>query len=200
MSSPFNVIEQVNRTDSKIVVALERIAEAFRVLLWQEGKELGLSPIQIQLLIYLLYHAGEKSKVTYLALEFNLTKATVSDSIRVLIEKALVVKVQNDADSRSFSLALTPEGKKLAQKSSLFANALLAPINKLSVQQQDFLLLQLMNIMHGLNNAGVINVKRMCFNCRFHSRKGDDHYCNLLKQPLKTGDLRVDCPEHESIS
>jgi len=191
------VIEQVNQTDSKIVVALERIAEAFRVLLWQGGKEHGLSPIQIQVLIYSLYHTGAKSKITYLASEFNLTKATVSDRVRVLLEKKLVNKVQDDVDNRSFALELTREGKKIAQKSSLFANTLLKPISRLSGEQQQLMLLQLMNIIKELNEAGIVSVQRMCFSCQFYASKGNGHYCKLLQQPLRDKDLRVDCPEHE---
>ena len=51
MDSAFDVNQQLESSDHKIVVALERIAEAFRVLLWQETKKTGLSPIQLQLLI-----------------------------------------------------------------------------------------------------------------------------------------------------
>lgn len=52
MKSDFDLNQQIQSTESKIVASLERIAQAFRVLLWQESKEFALSPIQVQLLIF----------------------------------------------------------------------------------------------------------------------------------------------------
>lgn len=51
--SAFDIHNQNTNTDSKIIASLERIAQAFRVLLWNESKEFSLSPIQIQVLIFL---------------------------------------------------------------------------------------------------------------------------------------------------
>ena len=81
--SSFNLNEQNQKIESRIVVALERISEAFRVLLWNESKENSLSPIQIQILIFIYFHSLAKCKVGYLADEFNMTKATISDSVKV---------------------------------------------------------------------------------------------------------------------
>lgn len=72
MISAFNVNRQNNKIDGKIVVALERIAEAFRVLLWNESKENSLSPIQIQILIFIFFHANDKCTVSYLAKNLTL--------------------------------------------------------------------------------------------------------------------------------
>ena len=87
--SSFHLTEQNQKIESRIVVALERISEAFRVLLWNESKENSLSPIQIQILIFIYFHSTEKCKVGYLADEFNMTKATISDSVKVLLSKEL---------------------------------------------------------------------------------------------------------------
>ena len=76
--SVFDINNQLQSIESKIVVALERISEAFRVLLWEEAKEHALSPIQVQLLIFCCFHTEEKRKIGFLAVEFNLTKATIS--------------------------------------------------------------------------------------------------------------------------
>ncbi|KXK41291.1 MAG: transcriptional regulator [Bacteroidetes bacterium OLB11] len=100
--SSFNLSTQNQKVESRIVVALERISEAFRVLLWNESKENSLSPIQIQILIFLYFHSLEKCKIGYLASEFNMTKATISDSVKVLFTKNLVTKEINHLDSRSF--------------------------------------------------------------------------------------------------
>jgi hypothetical protein len=51
--SSFDLEHQNSKIESKIVASLERISEAFRVLLWNESKENSLSPIQIQILIFI---------------------------------------------------------------------------------------------------------------------------------------------------
>lgn len=196
--SSFNLSKQNQKTESKIIVALERISESFRVLLWNESKENSLSPIQIQLLIFILFHAPEKCKVSYLADEFNMTKATISDSIRVLLTKKLLVKERDPSDTRSFILLLTSEGKKIAEKSSLFASSMEKPIEKLIESQKEVMLNGLQNLIYDLNKSGIITIQRMCHTCSFYETDQQNaHYCNLLNTELTISDIRIDCPEHE---
>src|SRR5690606_3914191 len=98
--SDFDPGHQNQSTDSKIIASLERIAQAFRVLLWNESKTNGLSPIQVQVLIFLLHHDEEMRKVSYLASEFNMTKATISDTVKTLEQKGLITKAYNQHDTR----------------------------------------------------------------------------------------------------
>lgn len=197
MLSSFNLKQQDKKVENKIVVALERISEAFRVLLWKEGKENSLSPIQIQILIFLLFHSQEKCKVTYLADEFNMTKATISDSVKVLLQKDLIKKTEDASDTRSYTITLTPEGKEVAEKASSFANAIAKPLDKLTAEQKTIMLNGLLHLIHDLNKAGIITVQRMCLTCTRYSFKNGIHYCSLLQSELSNEELKVDCPEHE---
>ncbi len=197
--SPFYLPKQNQDVDSRIVVALERISEAFRVLLWKESKENALSPIQIQLLIFLLFHDQDKCKVSYLASEFNMTKATISDSVKVLLTKKLVNKLPDLNDTRSFTLSLSPKGRQIAEKASVFSSQIEEPIEKLSIEQKQVMLNGLLKLIHDLNKSGVITLQRMCLNCaNYQSNKGI-HYCNLLKAELAESEIRVDCPEHQML-
>ncbi len=195
----FNLNEQNQKVESRIVVALERISEAFRVLLWNQSKENALSPIQIQILIFIAFHSSEKCKVGYLADEFNMTKATISDSVRVLLSKALVTKETDPNDTRSYSLSLTDEGKSVAKKVSFFASSMEQPIKKLNQEQKTTMLNGLLKLIHELNKSGVITIQRMCSTCAFYNGENGDHYCNLLKTKLAESEIRLDCPEHEMI-
>lgn len=199
--SDFDLEEQNNKVEGKIVASLERIAQSFRVLLWQQSKEYPLSPIQIQLLIFLLYHSSEKRKVSYLAEEFNLSKATISDTVKTLEQKQLIAKDYEGQDSRSYSINLTEKGKNIAEKSSLFTKALRTPIDHLSAIDKDNLLTSLLSIITHLNQTGVVSVQRMCINCLHYESRADGtvHFCNLLNQTLHTTELRIDCPEHHSL-
>ena len=146
--SSFNLEEQNQNIESRIVVALERISEAFRVLLWNESKENSLSPIQIQILIFIQFHAQEKCKVGYLADEFNMTKATISDSVRVLHAKELLTKETDPLDTRSSTLSLTDEGKNIAKKASFFASSIEQPIKKLTQEQKTIMLNGLLKVFY----------------------------------------------------
>ncbi|MFV0605234.1 MAG: MarR family winged helix-turn-helix transcriptional regulator [Niabella sp.] len=198
--SSFNLTEQNQKIESKIVVALERISEAFRVLLWNESKENALSPIQIQILIFIYFHSVEKCKVGYLADEFNMTKATISDSVRVLLEKDLIAKEPDSFDTRSYTLSLTPTGKSLAKKASGFAASIERPVGNLSIEQKTVMLHGLLQLINNLNKTGVITVQRMCFTCSNYLFEDGAHYCKLLKSKLVDKDLRIDCPDHELIA
>src|SRR5687767_3898697 len=92
-----------NSLDYKIVAGLERIALVYRTLLWEESKKFGLSPIQIQILIFTDSHRLPAT-VSYLAEEFNVTKPTISDAVKSLLEKKLVIKIADKIDSRSFRI------------------------------------------------------------------------------------------------
>ena len=195
--SPFDPQRQISKVESKIVVALERISEAFRVLLWNQSKENSLSPIQTQILIFLLFHEQEQCKVSYLAREFNMTKATVSDSVRLLLQKELIEKFPDPVDTRSYVIGLTPKGRQTAEKSANFATDMEKPLKSLTAEQKEAMLSGLISLIHGLNRSGVITIQRMCYTCTHYRRDDNGHYCKLLQMKLANEDLRVDCPEHE---
>ncbi|MCU0437390.1 MAG: MarR family transcriptional regulator [Raineya sp.] len=190
---------QEKELESKIIVALERISEAFRVLLWNESKEFGLSPIQIQILIFINFHAEKLCKVSYLAEEFSLTKATISDSIKVLLQKNLIEKIVDEQDTRSYSIRLTQEGKTTSQKLSLFANTLKKPLNTLSEAHKKDLWNSLVVMIQSLQQANIISLQRMCLNCQNYQEEDNKHFCKLLGQELTQEALRIDCPEHQAI-
>jgi len=197
--SDFDLTHQNQSTESKIVASLERISQAFRVLLWQESKEFSLSPIQVQVLIFLLHHSEEKRKVSYLAEEFNMTKATISDTVKTLEQKNLITKEYEPNDTRSYIINLTGKGRNTAEKTSLFTQEIRTPIDKLNQDDKTNLLLNLLDIIRHLNQSGVITIQRMCMTCTYYepSDKGQKHFCRLLNQQLYASDLRIDCPEHE---
>lgn len=198
MSQPiFDPQAQSIDLDAKIVVSLERIAEVFRVLLWNMGKNHKLSPLQIQLLIFLKFHDAEKCKVSYLAHEFSLTKPTISEAVRTLLKKELIKKETDPIDTRSYSIHLTHSGNKLVDEISFFANDLKKPLAKWKVAEKANFYRNILELISSLQKLGFIHMQRMCFNCRFYEKTEVGGRCQLLKKNLKEKDLRVDCPEFE---
>ncbi|GBF50985.1 transcriptional regulator, MarR family [Leptospira ryugenii] len=199
MKSAFGLDQQNESIDSKLVVALERVSEAFRVLLWQQSKEIALSPIQIQILLFVYFHARELCNVTYLANEFNVTKATMSDSIKVLVQKTYLEKISDPNDTRSFTLKLSKEGKKIVLESANFAQKIEKPLSQLPEDTKLSMLDGLFNLIYELNQSGVITVQRMCTLCSHYTNRKEKHYCNLLQRQLAAEQLRLDCPEFSSV-
>lgn len=193
--SSFDLDHQNTSIESKIVASLERISQAFRVLLWNESKEFSLTPIQVQVLIFLLHHSDEKRKVSYLADEFNLTKATISDCVKTLEQKQLINKEYEPHDTRSYVIHLSAKGDEVATKASFFATQIQVPIDRQNSPDKEKLLLSLLDIIHHLNKTGVITIQRMCLTCQYYNSDNGD-FCQLLNQKLATHELRVDCPEH----
>jgi DNA-binding MarR family transcriptional regulator len=196
--SAFNPERHLTNVDYKIVAALEKISEVFRVLLWTEAKEHKLSPIQLQLLIFIKYHNSDKQRrIASMAREFNLTKATISDSIKVLEQKGLIKRTDDVLDSRSFNFSLTDQGSKLTGMIENFTLPLDGAIATLSAQQKDQFLMSVLDLIFRLNQTGIISTQRMCYSCFYY--RGDmqqNHFCNLMQKPLAIDELRIECPEH----
>jgi DNA-binding MarR family transcriptional regulator len=207
MESVFNLATQHQAVDSKIVAALERLSQVFRILLWEQAKEHNLSPIQIQFLVYLLYHQQERAffcRVSQLAREFDLTQATVSDAVKSLEEKNLIHREPYPDDKRIFTLRLTPQGRQLALKLSTWANVIKEHLAQFCPKEQETVLKFLMQLIASLQRAGIITISRMCIICKFfqpdaHPGTDSPHHCKLIDKPLVNSELRIDCPDHEPL-
>ncbi len=196
MDSVFNLEFQNQHLDGKITAGLEKLSSVFRILLWEQAKQIGLSPIQIQILIFLKYHRSEFLTVSYIAKEFGLTKATISDAIRILEQKTLIIKQRTSLDNRSFSLILTSTGNAMVADTENFANQIQSIISNINQVDKEALWKTIFQLIFQLNQSDVITVQRMCFTCRHYEGKEGTHFCKLLHIPLPAVNLRIDCPEH----
>jgi DNA-binding MarR family transcriptional regulator len=202
LRSVFDPCAQHGDVDAKIVAALERLSQVFRVRLQEEAWELDLSPTQARFLIYLHYHDVELRRISQLAREFDLTQATVSDAVATLETKGLVRREQWPEDRRIVTLRLTPDGEKLATTLSGWADSIREHLQPFSPDDREAVMRFLIGLIGSLQRSGLITVARMCVTCRFfqqdiHPGEPLLHHCALLDVPLSRADLRVDCPEHE---
>ncbi|AUP80172.1 MarR family winged helix-turn-helix transcriptional regulator [Flavivirga eckloniae] len=180
---------------SKITAGLSRLSEVYKVLLWEQAKKLKLSPIQIQILNFITYHKQELCNVSYLAKEFNVTKPTISDAIRVLVNKKLLIKDFSSEDSRSYTLMLSLKGRAIVNETENFANPIKEQLNNISEEDFNILYKTITRLIYQLNRSGVLTVQRMCFGCKFYKANGEQHYCNLLEKELLDSEIKLDCPE-----
>ncbi|MEO1031932.1 MAG: MarR family winged helix-turn-helix transcriptional regulator [Bacteroidota bacterium] len=195
--SSFNPDQQEQDISSKIVAGLERISEVFKVLLWEKAKLVGLSPIQIQILVFIAYHKQSLCNVSYLAKEFNVTKPTISDAVRALDKKDLIVKDYSSSDNRSYSISLSKSGKKIVSATDDFADPLKTQLERLPQSELQSLFGTISQLIYKLNRSGILNVQRTCYGCQFYTKNDSRDYCNLLKTDLLKQDIRLDCPEFQ---
>jgi DNA-binding MarR family transcriptional regulator len=196
--SVFNLKHQNTHLDNKIVAGLERLSQVFRVLLWEKAKVHGLSPIQIQLLIFIQHHTIDKSTVSYLAQEFNVTKPTISDAIKVLEQKKMIKKQGDESDTRSYNIRLTSAGKNIVSEAEHFVNPIAEVIAGISQPEKLVLWENIAKLISQLHQSGTINVQRTCYYCKHFSAKSRTPYCKLLEQKLLPTDIRIDCAEFEA--
>lgn len=201
MASAFDRNEQLSNQRAKITVGIERLSTAFRATLWEEAKNYNFSPLQLQIILFVAFHEARQCNITNIAREFAVTKATVSDAVRVLIEKDFLKKITSD-DARAFFLELTASGKKCVNKLSGLTEFFNSSLSEASNEEIEKIWEGLLLLISYLQKTDIIPV-RMCFNCKhFQSKtaKEKTDYCKLMQKPLQIKDIRLDCSEHSFLS
>lgn len=181
--------------DSRIASSLEKLTQVQKVLLWDTAMSEGLSPIQIQFIIFLNRHSADLRRVGILADEFDLTKATVSDAVKNLAKKGLLIKLKTQDDKRSYILELTAEGKKIAKKITNWQEILISHISRMSGSDKQNVSLFLARLIKSLFEEGIISVARMCTTCE-NFRKGRPNRCGLTGRHFTESELNFDCDSY----
>ncbi|WP_343694481.1 MarR family winged helix-turn-helix transcriptional regulator [Flavobacterium sp.] len=197
MKNIFDLETQNNNLDGKITAGFERLSQVFRVLLWEKAKKYDLSPIQIQLLIFIKHHTKNRATVSYMAKEFNLTKATISDTIKILEQKKYISKTVNTADSRSYTMELTTKGLEMVLLIEDFTDPLFDLISVKSQNEKTILWNTVSSLIQQLHDLHVINVQSTCHNCGYFVQQNGNNHCKLLAVKLENSDIRLDCQDHK---
>lgn len=181
----------------KVVFGLERISEAFKSLIWGKAKTYGLSPIQIQILIFVANHKEELSSVSNLAKEFHVTKPTISDAVKALDQKGYIVKNYSSADSRSYTIFLSDLGKEMLAKTSDYTLPFFKGFEKMEDREIIQLYSTLTKLVFELNRSGILTIQRTCLACKFHELNNNKHHCHLMGKDLAETELMLDCADYE---
>lgn len=197
MKNIFDLEAQNNSLNGKITAGFERLSQVFRVLLWEKAKKYDLSPIQIQLLIFIKHHSKNRATVSYMAKEFNLTKATISDTIKILEQKKYISKTVNTADSRSYTMELTTKGLEMVLLIEDFTDPLFDLISVKSQNEKTILWNTVSSLIQQLHDLQIINVQSTCHNCGYFVQQNGNNYCNLLTIKLENSDIKLDCQDHK---
>lgn len=141
--------------------------------------------------------------VGFISRRFMISPATVSDSLRVLAGKGLIAKSRHESDSRAVMVTITESGRAVADRCSHGTKKLLRIVEGWDESRRAEALSLVFELIAGLQEEGKDFVDRMCAACRHFAINCDieggpaPYYCRSFGVPLKTVELRVDCPEFE---
>jgi len=174
---------------------IERLANLLRQETRLEGQSLGLQPIQQEALYY-LSTCNRYSDTTLAVTEFlGLTKGTVSQSLKILESKALIVKVKDKSDKRITHLKVTESGRDFLARTcppQKFNDA----ITVLSFNEQHQTKALLQKVLSNYQQATGRNAFGVCQYCKFNKKTSDGTLCGLTKEVLSSNDIILICREY----
>lgn len=194
-----NLNQQNASVDAKLVAALERLCTLYRASIQQLSKDHKLTPLQMQLMFFIAEHDPDFCSVSYLAQEFLVTKATISDSVNTLGTKSLLEKQPNPRDSRGFFLRLSKQGHHFYNKLKNQIFGFPAGLMDMAPGDKEVLLKTLLELLGANFDRGLIPL-RACLTCDHYENRQGGFYCHLLSKKLPNSELRLDCPEHQTPS
>jgi DNA-binding MarR family transcriptional regulator len=185
----------------RIATGLHKLGLAMKHQTWLQASEDGVSPTQGQILAALATSGARTG--TELGKLLGLTLPTISDSVRVLVDKGLVTKRPDPRHPRASLVELTARGRTRAVKAQAWPEFLATAVDTLSEPEQAAFLAGLVKMIRALQDAGQIPVSRMCVTCthfRAHVHEGAlPHHCAFVDAPMADRHQRLDCAEHEPL-
>lgn len=182
-------------TDTTLFDLLERLSSLTRIWFRQHPLLAELQPIQLSALMYLArcnrYSNTPLGVTDYL----GLTKGTVSQSLKALEGKGLIVKTQDPRDKRSVHLTLTEPARALLD--ALLPPAFLAVGETRLGEQGEQLKVLLADLLREIQRGSDVPGFGLCGSCRFHLQVEGGAFCSLTREPLQPRDAALICREHQ---
>lgn len=184
---------------ARVAAGLHKIGLAMKQQAWLQANDEGLSATQGQILAALVGQGALTGKE--LSDRLGVTPATISDSVRALVDKGLVTKSPDPRHPRAMLLTPTAEGAALGARARSWPEFMADAVGELSLEEQRTLLSAIMKMIRSLQEQGLIPMSGMCVTCthfRPNVHEGArPHHCDFVDAPLAGDELRVDCPDHQ---
>ena len=199
--SSFDPRYRRDNVPGNITVALYRIGQAISIMLRRKGLVHGLSPAQVQALLFLRYARPGVRTIGWLAQRLGCTLATASGVANALERKGLVIREPWPLHRRTITLHLTSDGEALAQQVDDALDDLEAIVRELPEEEQAALLRATQAVVRRLAEEGHVVVYEMCWGCGFfrpyaHPENPDGpHHCAFMDAPLPEENTYTECPD-----
>ena len=181
-----------------VIYLIERIGNLLRAAERKAGVSIGLQPIQIQILSYLSVSNRYSDTAAAVTDFFDMTKGTVSQSIKILEKRGLVYKIKDPKDGRLVHLSLSEEGLKFLMKyqEGLSLDDVLKDLGLSKSNNLRALLTDTLLLLQKKNNNKTFGI---CNSCHFFRKNAfdPDHQCGLTKEKLLEEESLKICREHE---
>lgn len=199
--SVFDPTRRAESIPAQVAAALHRIGQAVNHMLRLRGETAGLSPAQIQSLLFLKYARSGVRTIGGLAERLTASYATASVVADALERKQLIRRKPLPEDKRTVTLTLTAKGARDAASLEDVLGEVEAAIGSLPEAEQQALLHAAQAIVRRLQEAGHVRVYEMCWGCRFFRREAHPdnprgpHHCAFVDAPLPEAETYFECPD-----
>ncbi len=170
-------------------LALYRIAQGIETMVRRQGDVVGLSRVGVQALLFLHNAHPHSRTIGSIARRFSVTPATVTRLVDALERKGLVQRVRLEEDRRTVRVELTDEGEEMIGKVIDVGEELEQLVRALPEREQEILAEGLMEILKGMQQAGLITASGTCRTCglfrpNYYPNEARPHYCALTGERL----------------
>ncbi len=199
--SAFNPRLRASQPAGAITIALYRISQAIGHLLRVRGEAVGLSPAQIQALLFLRFARPGVRTIGGLANRLVSTYATASGVADALEKKDLALRQPHAEDARTVTLTLTEKGRQQADELENVLDEIEAAVSALPPADQEALLRGMQAIVWQLQQAGHVHLYEMCWHCQFFrpnahpTNPAGPHHCAFVDAPLPESNTYLECPD-----
>jgi DNA-binding MarR family transcriptional regulator len=193
-----------NPTALNLTIGLNKLSLAIRSQAWKKADTDGLNPTQAQIVNML--GKTDAMQLSQVAQALGISAASVSDSIKTLIEKELVQKHRSTNNARAIALTLTDKGHAQAKLTNTYSDFLISAVHGLTLVEQAVLLKTLTKIIHSLVEGGQISVAKMCLHCTYFRPNvhidlpNTPHHCQYIDAAFGDSELRLDCADQNTAS
>ena len=174
---------------------LERIDNLLRAETWKAATEHQLQPIQLQMLDYLNRCNRYSNTPAGVTAYFQLTKGTVSQSLKALEKRGLIKRQKDAEDKRKVHMLVTTEGTTLLD--SIFPLSMLQVIED-DLQSAKKIKESLQHLLRQLQHRNRLESFGVCQTCHhFQTESQQQFRCGLTKEILLLQEIELICREHK---
>lgn len=199
----FDPQHRKNSRSARIGMALVRLSQAIKKVTQAESDTLGLTPVQIQALLFAAHTRSDVATVGNFARTIGTTHVTAVKILNGLVRRELIFKSQKAGDRRVTLLSLTSKGKETVNKLDSWGNLLEDALQPISEELLTHFEIGLGSIISNMQKKGHLVVSEPCLGCiHFLPNAGDKatpHYCKMIKKYLTHESTLQECPEHTSV-
>lgn len=198
----FAPLHRAGNIPGHVAVALYRIGQALSILFRERSGVHGLTPPQMQALLFLRYARPDLHTLTGLAERLVCTPANANGVVDALERKRLVRREPAEGVRGRKRLRLTPKGERVVDHLDSVLTDLEAWIAELPEAEQLALLRATEAIVRRFVQAGYVRVYEMCWSCGFFrayahpDHPQGPHHCAFADVPLPDSTTYTECPDH----